>query len=153
VNGRGRAELRRAVERHRTQRGWSREDVHKHGGPSAGTVKNVERTNRDVREVTLAGLDHAFGWPTDTARSILVEEAKVPALPGRRPVGVAGGLPRRLLAELDGRELLEVRALDLNVDGTKIVITLTGEGDPDLDAIRAALTQIDDLERMLRKTL
>lgn len=149
MNGPGRADLADAVAGHRHNRRWSQKSTAMRAGFSAGTLKNVENKRTDLLPTTLIGIDNAFGWAPGTAEAILVDRAPVPALPSRQPVA-AGGIPRRLLVELDGQEVLEVRTITTGHKDTKLIITLVGDGDADLDEIREAIAQLDDLERKFR---
>jgi transcriptional regulator with XRE-family HTH domain len=149
MNGPGRADLADAVLGHRNARRWSQKGTALRGGMSPGTVKNVENKRSDLLPGTLVGLDNAFQWPAGTAEEILVHRAAAPALPSRQ--AVSSGVPRRLLAEIDGREVYEVRAFPMDDKGTRLVVTVVGDDDADLGAVRDALVQIDDLERMLHR--
>lgn len=147
VNGPGRADLADAVAGHRRHRRWSQKGTALRGGISPGTIKNVENRRSDLLPTTLIGIDTAFSWPHGTAEAILVERVAVPALPNRQPVA-AGGVSRRLLAEIEGRDIIDVRAFELRGPGNaRIVMTLVADDDEDLEMIRNQLLQLDDLER------
>lgn len=147
VNGPGRADLAEAVAGHRSHRRWSQKAMALRGSISPGTIKNVEGKRSDLLPTTLIGIDTAFSWPHGTAEAILVERAPVPAVPSRQPVA-AGGVSRRLLAEIEGRDILDVRSFELKGPGNaRIVMTLVGDDDEDLATIRDQLLQLDNLER------
>lgn len=149
VNGPGRRALRQAVERHRVARVGSREAMAQ-TGLSPGTIKNVELTDRDVTPRTLDALDRALDWEPGTARDILVNNSPAPPLPAAQRAGASQGLPRRLMAEYEGREVYEVRAVDVSGTDARVILTLVGGADLDVPTIRAALLELDELERNLR---
>lgn len=158
VNGPGRAALAQAVTRHRDRRALSREALAEltgwepgtGKGVSPGTIKNVETKDQDVTGKTLDALDRALEWEPGTARAILVDNAAAPLLPSTQQ---ANGpvLNRRLMVEYEGREVLDVRAVDVSGRDARIVITLVGSGDMDTQAIREALLELDEFERLARR--
>lgn len=157
VNGPGRVALADAVTRHRERMALSRDAlsdltgyvVGTGQGVSPGTVKNVETTDRDVTGKTLDALDQALRWEPGTARAILVDNAAVPKLPSTHPAPANGPvLNRRLMVEYEGREVLDVRAVDVSGRDARIVLTLVGGQDMDTQAIRDALMQLDEFERL-----
>lgn len=159
VNGPGRRALAEAVMRHRSAHGWSIPGMERRSGldPETGkprlkrgTIKNLENSERAVLERTLMLVDEVFEWEPDTARGILLETSEVPPIPrlarsARKKVAV---VPRRLLAELEGRDAFETRTI---IDGeTRFVILALADDEASLDEIREALGKLDDLERKFR---
>lgn len=159
VNGSGRRALAEAVKRHRGQRYPSREAMAQAVAEltdppqtlSPTTVKNVETKTDAVSAKTLRLLDVALGWDSGTAQAILLgasdaPEAMTSGAPSRRRVS----LTPRLVAELEGREVLDVKAIDVSGTDARVVLTLVGDAGMDTAAIRAALLELDEWERRLR---
>lgn len=153
-----------AVKRHREQRYRSREQMseavtERTDGKeklSPGTIQNVESGDRAITAKTLRLLDLALGWEPGTAQGILTDTREAPADPALATNGPAHHppsrrLPRRLEAELEDRDVLDVRALDLSGSDARVVITLVGGHEMDLAAVRAALLELDGFERRLRE--
>lgn len=152
VNGPGRRALAEAVSRHRNRRIGSREAMADLAGISAGTIKNVELKTGDLTTRTLDAIDKAFEWDPGTAMEILIHNAPPPALPSEQRAGAPGErLPRRLMAEYEGREVYEVRAVDVSGSDARVILTLVGGQDLDVPTIRKALLELDELERQLRR--
>lgn len=151
VNGPGRRALAQAVDRHRNRRIGSREAMAELAGVSPGTIKNVELTDRDLTARTLDAIDKALEWEPGTAREILVNNTPAPPLPVAQHATTASALPRRLMAEFEGQEVYEVRAVDVSGRDARVVLTLVGNADLDIPTIRAALLELDEMERKLRE--
>ncbi|MEV0250826.1 helix-turn-helix domain-containing protein [Nocardia sp. NPDC050712] len=60
------------VKARRREKGWTQADVAKNGGPSAGTISQIERClSEEPAADTLAKLDAGLEWPENTADAIL----------------------------------------------------------------------------------
>lgn len=161
VNGPGRAALAEAVEWHRGQRWTSRKAMAEHISAATDgaehlsdtTIKNVEkRLDQAVSTKTLRLLDLAFEWEPGTARAILRghQDAPMPVTSAARRRSDLPANPR-LRAELEGRQVLDVKAVDLSVPGARVIISLVGDEGMDMAAIREALLAMDALERDYRR--
>ncbi|MFC9895306.1 helix-turn-helix domain-containing protein [Nocardia sp. NPDC127579] len=66
------AALAEQVKARRREKGWTQADVARNGGPSAGTISQIERClSEDPAADTLAKLDAGLQWPEHTADAIL----------------------------------------------------------------------------------
>ncbi|MEU8894554.1 helix-turn-helix domain-containing protein [Nocardia sp. NPDC048505] len=64
--------LAERVKARRREKGWTQADVAKNGGPSAGTISQIERClSEDPAADTLSKLDAGLEWPENTCESIL----------------------------------------------------------------------------------
>ncbi|MGW0247946.1 helix-turn-helix domain-containing protein [Nocardia goodfellowii] len=64
--------LAERVKARRREKGWTQADVARNGGPSAGTVSQIERClSEEPAADTLAKLDAGLEWPERTSESIL----------------------------------------------------------------------------------
>lgn len=66
------ATLAQLVRSRRMEMGWTQSVVAQRGGPSAGTVSEIElQKNPLPTDATLTKLDHALGWDSGTSDTIL----------------------------------------------------------------------------------
>ncbi|WP_194819175.1 helix-turn-helix domain-containing protein [Nocardia sp. XZ_19_385] len=64
--------LAEQVKTRRREKGWTQADVARNGGPSAGTISQIERClSEEPAADTLAKLDAALEWPENTCEAIL----------------------------------------------------------------------------------
>ncbi|MEV6274856.1 helix-turn-helix domain-containing protein [Nocardia sp. NPDC051832] len=64
--------LAERVKARRREKGWTQADVARNGGPSAGTISQIERClSEEPATDTLAKLDAGLEWPDNTSEAIL----------------------------------------------------------------------------------